>query len=211
MAFTIGSVNNKGRVKGGIKLKYNKDRKGWETKDGGLIRVHDAGVGKVRIDIYDGNERLKNSHTRDTIHHDTSSGTGRIDSHNEDKSVKSSIDTSCFLTTACMKNQLVNFDDNCHELETLRWFREKFVSKHDVDYYYKIAPIIIEGIESNSNKDSIYKYIYDNIINYCLLAIEEFNYELAYKRYLTMMLILEETYGQKQLEKRLVKILKKAL
>lgn len=38
-------------------MAYNSDRKGYETKDGGLIRIN--GDDKVRIDIYEGNEREK--------------------------------------------------------------------------------------------------------------------------------------------------------
>jgi len=74
-------------------MAYNKDRKGWETKDGGLIRVNGSGE-KVRIDVYEGNERASGGHTRDSIHYDTSSGKGKIDSHNADKSSKSSTDTN---------------------------------------------------------------------------------------------------------------------
>ena len=35
-------------------MAYNSDRKGYETKDGGLIRINGSGD-KVRIDVYDGN------------------------------------------------------------------------------------------------------------------------------------------------------------
>ena len=42
-----------------------------------------------------------------------------------------------------MKHQLKYFDDNCYELTTLRWFRDKFVTKSDIQYYYQIAPIIV--------------------------------------------------------------------
>jgi len=124
-------------------MAYNKDRKGWETKDGGLIRVNGSGE-KVRIDVYEGNERASGGHTRDSIHYDTSSGKGKIDSHNADKSSKSSTDTSCYLTTACMKHFLDDFDDNCYELTVFRWFRDNFVSKEDIEHYYNIAPKIVD-------------------------------------------------------------------
>ena len=57
--------------------KYNSERKGFETKDGGLIRIH--GNDNVRIDIYKGNERKDGEHTRDTIRYDTKTGKGKID------------------------------------------------------------------------------------------------------------------------------------
>ena len=58
-------------------MAYNSDRKGYETKDGGLIRIN--GGDRVRIDIYEGNEREKGGHTRDTINYDTNTGKGSID------------------------------------------------------------------------------------------------------------------------------------
>lgn len=187
-------------------MAYNNDRKGYETKDGGLIRIH--GDESVRIDIYDGDEREKGGHTRDTITYDTNTGIGRIDSHNEDKSDKSSNDISCFLTTACMKHMLENFDDNCEELITLRWFRDHFVSKEDIDYYYKVAPIIIEAINSIEDNASIYNYIYQNVVSACVEAIKNGNYEFAYHRYKNSVLILEEQFTRPILKQRFVKALK---
>lgn len=187
-------------------MAYNNDRKGYETKDGGLIRIH--GDEKIRIDIYDGDEREKGGHTRDTITYDTNTGTGRIDFHNEDKSDKTSIDTSCFLTTACMKHMQENFNDNCEELIILRKFRDKFISKEDIEHYYKIAPIIVETIDSIENNNLIYDYIYENVIITCINAIKQENYDFAYNRYKKIVLILEEQFARPTLEQRLVKVLK---
>ena len=110
-------------------MPYNEDRKGFETIDGGLIRIN--GDDTVRIDIYDGDEREKGGHTRDTINFDTNTGEGTIDYHNEDKSESSSVDVKCYLTTACMKHFQENFDDDCYELRVLRWFRDNFVSPEE--------------------------------------------------------------------------------
>lgn len=125
-------------------MAYNSDRKGYETKDGGLIRIN--GDDKVRIDSYEGNEREKGGHTRDTINYDTNTGKGSIDQHNADKSEKSSTDVSCFLTTSCMKYFQENFDNNCYELTVLRWFRDNFVSKEDDKVYsrYKNSVLTLE-------------------------------------------------------------------
>lgn len=187
-------------------MAYNNDRKGYETKDGGLIRIH--GDDKVRIDIYGGDEREKGGHTRDTITYDTSTGRGRIDSHNEDKSDKSSTDISCFLTTACMKHFNHDFDDNCEELKILRWFRDYFVSKEDIEYYYKTAPIIVETIDRIENNDLVYNYIYENVVIPCVSAIKKGDYKFAYHRYKSSVLILEEQFTKPLLKQRLVKVLK---
>lgn len=187
-------------------MAYNSDRKGYETKDGGLIRIN--GDDKVRIDIYEGNEREKGGHTRDTINYDTNTGKGSIDSHNEDKSDKSSTDTSCFLTTACMRHFASNFDDNCEELTILRKFRDKFVSREDIAHYYETAPIIVDAIDKIQDNDSIYNYIYENIVNACVTAIKKGDYDFAYNRYKNIVLILEEQFARPALEQRLVKVLK---
>lgn len=187
-------------------MAYNSDRKGYETKDGGLIRIH--GDDKVRIDIYEGNEREKGGHTRDTIHYDTNSGKGSIDQHNADKSEKSSTDIGCFLTTACMRHFQDKFNDNCYELEVLRWFRDNFVSKEDIEHYYTIAPIIVETINKEEKSKIIYDYIYDTIVDYCVEQIEYGNYTDAYNRYKSSVLSLEEHFLRPVLGQRLVKSLK---
>lgn len=117
-------------------------------------------------------------------------------------------DVKCFLTSACMRYFHDNFDDNCYELTVLRWFRDNFVSKEDKDYYYIIAPIIVENINKEEKSDIIYDYIYENIVDYCVEQIEHGNYETAYSRYKNSVLILEEQFGRPVLERRLVKFLK---
>lgn len=52
-------------------------------------------------------------------------------------------DIKCYLTSACMKYFQEKFDDNCYELTILRWFRDNFVSKEDIEHYYEVAPIIV--------------------------------------------------------------------
>lgn len=177
-----------------------------KPKIGGLIRIN--GDDKVRINIYDGNEREKNGHTRDTINYDTATGKGSIDQHNADKSEKTSTDVNCFLTTACMKNCIKKFNDNCYELTVLRWFRDNFVSKEDIEHYYAVAPIIVDTINKEEKSSIIYDYIYDNIVEYCVGQIENGNYSEAYSRYKNGVLVLEGNFAKPILRQRLVKSLK---
>lgn len=188
-------------------MPYNSDRKGWETPDGGLIRVNGSGD-KVRIDVYEGDERQRGGHTRDSINYDTTSGTGRIDSHNADKSESSSTDIGCFLTTACMKYFQKNFDDNCEELTLLRWFRDNFVSNDDINHYYEIAPIIVKAINESTSDDEIYKYIYENVVQFCVNCIKNKDYDKAYDRYKNTVLVLEEEIAKPFLEQKLTKVLR---
>ena len=85
-----------------------------------------------------------------------------------------------YLTSACMKYFQENFNDNCYELTLLRWFRDNFVSKEDIEHYYEIAPIIVETINKQEQSGIIYDYIYDHVVNYCVQQIERGNYDKAY-------------------------------
>mgnify|MGYP003432325791 CR=1 FL=1 len=109
---------------------------------------------------------------------DSNTGKGNISDNTSGSSEKT--DTSCYLTTACMKQYLNHFDDNCYELRILRWFRDNFVSNEDIKHYYEIALIIVQGIEKEQEKDMVYDYIYDNVVDACVSAIEKGDYEFAY-------------------------------
>ena len=106
-----------------------------------------------------------------------------------------------------MKYFQETFDDDCYELTVLRWFRDNFVSKEDIEHYYETAPIIVEAINREEKKDIIYDYIYDNIVNYCVTQTENKNYEEAHRRYKSS---IEERFARPLLEQRFVKNLKKA-
>lgn len=74
----------------------------------------------------------------------------------------------------------------------LRWFRDKFVSKEDIEHYYKTAPTIVSGINKLQNSDENFGYIYNNIVSMCVSAIKRGDYAFAYTRYKDSTLILEE-------------------
>lgn len=115
----------------------------------------------------------------------------------------------CYLTSACMRYFKENFDDNCYELRVLRWFRDNFVSKADTEHYYQTAPYIVSAIDEEENQNLVYNYIYDNVVDYCIKAIENADYTSAYIRYRDSILNLEETFVKKPLQNSLIKALKK--
>ena len=117
-------------------------------------------------------------------------------------------DTGCYLTTACMKHMKSYFDDKCDELQTLRWFRDNFVSCEDIKHYYKTAPVIVKALDELEESDIIYNDIYMSVIAPCVAAIKSGNYDFAYKRYKDSILELEETYARPAYQKRLVHTLK---
>jgi hypothetical protein len=100
------------------------------------------------------------------------------------------------------------FDDDCYELTVLRWFRDNFVLKEDIEHYYEVAPIIVETINKEEKADMVYDYIYDNVVDYCVREIEQGNYDAAYSRYKNSVLALEEQFAKPALIKGFVKTLK---
>lgn len=175
-----------------------------KTNGGVWIKVSDDKRGSKHVDVYSDNPRGPHD---DSIHITIKSdGSGKITTKSGDNP-REGKDTQCFLTTACMKHYLNNFDDNCYELSVLRWFRDNFVSNEDIKHYYNTAPYIVEGIEREDNKDIVYDYIYDNVVDYCVTAIENGNYIEAYKRYKDSIINLEQLYARKELGKRLIKTL----
>lgn len=159
----------------------------------------------VKMDVYSPDPRT-NPH--DTVHikinyeNKSYTATTKIDGKKEESS------GSCYLTTACMKHFCDKFDDNCYELQVLRWFRDHFVSKSDIEYYYKTAPIIVETIDNTIDNNHIYLDIYQNVVQFCVQAIELGQYGIAYERYKDSILTLEEQYARPELEMKLVKCLK---
>lgn len=103
---------------------------------------------------------------------------------------------NCYLTTACIRYYQENFNDTCEELTILRWFRDNFVDKEDIELYYIVAPEIVEKVNSlpENEKFKIYSYIYDKIIKYCVHAIKNGEYDKAYQRYKASVLTLAEEY-----------------
>ena len=115
---------------------------------------------------------------------------------------------TCYLTTACMKHLKENFDDNCEELRTLRWFRDYFVSKEDIEHYYEVAPLIVDAINKLDNSTEVYEYIYNMVVCPCVKAIKNEDYLFAYNRYKYTVYELEAKYLRESHDNEFVKTLK---
>lgn len=174
----------------------------YKNEKGVYIDVHTDKRGRDHVDIYD-KDPSDESHSSIHINWDSDTGKGTIvDTTNGDKETT---DVSCFLTTACMRHFGKLFDDDCYELRVLRWFRDNFVQKEDIEKYYKVAPIIVEAINADEHSDIIYGYIYDNVVDYCVEQIEAGNYTEAYDRYKNSVINFEGKIARPYLGKRLVK------
>ena len=189
-------------------MEYDTDRGCYVGKNGDELHVTPYSNGRgYKYDYYDRSPYGNAPHNSTHVKSDLSGNWSRTDNDRDNGTQSHSSGSGCYLTSACMSHYLTNFDDNCYELTLLRWFRDNLVSNEDIKHYYNIAPQIVEAIEQEEHKDIIYNYIYDNVVDACVEAIENGNYEFAYNRYKESILNLEQTYLTQQ--QSLVKILKK--
>ena len=84
--------------------------------------------------------------------------------------------SSCYLTSACVYAK--GLPDDCHELETLRRFRDTWLKKQPggqelVKRYYAIAPKIVGTINDNPDRKGIWEEIYEKMVLPCVKLIEE--------------------------------------
>ncbi|MDU1579493.1 hypothetical protein [Finegoldia magna] len=103
----------------------------------------------------------------------------------------------CFLTSACMANQMDKFDDNCEELTILRNFRDTYVKEKypsSIDEYYVIAPKIVKKIDSLGKKNEIYNHLYNELVQPSVKLIKNNEYEEAYNLYKDVSLELSKDY-----------------
>lgn len=185
----------------------DRDKYGNYVNDKGVtIKINTDKNGNDHIGFYGGEVDKPHDAAHVNVNYDKESWSSTT--HGPDKSDTNSGSGGCYLTSACMKYFQEKFDDNCYELTVLRWFRDNFVSKEDIEHYYEVAPIIVETINKEEKSGIIYDYIYDNIVGYCVEQIEQGNYETAYNRYKNSVLVLEEQFTKPALTDRFVKTLK---
>lgn len=105
--------------------------------------------------------------------------------------------SGCFLTSACVTAK--GLPDDCHELRTLRAYRDVWLSNADggiaaISHYYIVAPKIVNAISKLPNSKDIYEMIYEKMVLPCVSLIEHEQYEEAYALYRNMTLQLAEEY-----------------
>lgn len=103
----------------------------------------------------------------------------------------------CYLTSACTAAR--GLPDDCHELQTLRRFRDEWL-KHQPDgilliaRYYEIAPKIVEVIDSRVDRLDVYDGIYQELVLPCVKMIAENDLQGALEFYQRYTLALERKY-----------------
>lgn len=175
-----------------------------ETEGGTWVNVN-CNDEKGHVNIYGSDPKEPHD---ESIHININYEKGTFTINEKSNGEKTSTDCSCYLTTACMRNKMGQFSDKCEELLILRWFRDKFVSKEDIEHYYQMAPIIVNAINELENNNEIYNLIYENVVSVCVTSIKNGNYDFAYRIYKRSVLDLEEQFVRPKLEKRLVQVLK---
>jgi len=103
----------------------------------------------------------------------------------------------CFITTAVCESS--GKSDDCHELTSMRAFRDNWLRKQsggdtEISEYYIIAPQIVEVINALSNAQEIYYNIYEKFIIPCV-AFTNNGYDIAcHQMYRLMIDTLRQQY-----------------
>jgi len=98
-------------------------------------------------------------------------------------------DSGCFITTAVCSS--LNKPDDCDELMTMRWYRDKIKSE-DADMaelikeYYRVAPGVVKKIDKESNASQIYRGLWENSISKIYRSLKQEKYRDATLRYIDM-------------------------
>ncbi len=105
--------------------------------------------------------------------------------------------SGCFISSACVKSK--GLPDNCEELQTLRAFRDAKKAKDPaflelVNEYYRIAPAIVEKIDSLSNAKDIYQELYINLVCGCVALIKDNKEDEAVVLYTNIVRELQNEY-----------------
>lgn len=102
----------------------------------------------------------------------------------------SSSDSWCFITTAtCLALQK---PDDCPELKLIRTYRDIMNSEDQnfamlVQEYYRIAPVIIQGIDKNTNSKFIYRELYEKYISKIYMFLTAGDLSSATFTYISMV------------------------
>lgn len=110
---------------------------------------------------------------------------------------RSSGSGGCYLTTACVVAK--NLPDDCVELQTLRSFRDGYLSgteagKRDIEQYYRTAPKLVEALDRLSDREQIYDRIYAELVSPCVALIQAQKNEEAYRLYRDYTLSLYQAH-----------------
>lgn len=103
----------------------------------------------------------------------------------------------CYLTSACVAAR--GLPDDCEELQTLRSFRDGYLSKQaggkaEIEQYYKTAPDIVSAVNQDPDAAVVWSSVYEELIKPCVELIHSSRNEDAHRLYKSYALKLTEQY-----------------
>lgn len=103
----------------------------------------------------------------------------------------------CYVTTAICES--LNKGSDCYELRLLKEYRDWYLDKTDeghalVEEYYDIAPTIVKRVDRLSERDEVYRELYERYIGPCVEDIENRRYEACGRRYQGMVEELKKRF-----------------
>lgn len=108
--------------------------------------------------------------------------------------------SGCFITTAACESR--NMADDCHVLQTLRHFRDTFMSSDAesramVAEYYDVAPAIVDKIKRDypESWNHIFGMLFDKFIIPAVAAIEAGDNEKALQLYVALFVVAKTAAG----------------
>ena len=115
---------------------------------------------------------------------------GHPDAKNKLEELKKS---GCFITTAVCGS--LNKPDDCDELMTMRWYRDKLKVEDDdmaalIQEYYRVAPQVVKEIDSSMNAETVYRDLWEDYISKIYQDIRNRKYRAAKLQYIDMLVDL---------------------
>jgi TPR repeat protein len=106
--------------------------------------------------------------------------------------------SGCFITTAVCDS--LNKPDDCDELMTMRWYRDKIQSEDKdmavlIREYYRVAPMVVKEINRSTEAKTIYKEIWEKSISGIYQNIKQKEYWKAALQYMDMLIGLCKQYN----------------
>lgn len=106
-------------------------------------------------------------------------------------------DSGCFISSACAES--LGLPDDCDELQLLRAFRDRrrlYDKAFDalVEEYYRIAPAIVERINTDESREIIYHELYVRLVVPCVQMIRENCETDALELYTSIVRELQKRY-----------------
>lgn len=183
------------RYSDGSHRSYDRDESGNKSND--HFTDHNSGKHYYSQDTDDG------KHKSDDVTDSKGNNVNRPDFSDFDKKHESSGDNDgssgggCFITTATLN--AIGKEDGCKELNVFREFRDnwlvnQFDGKLLISEYYKIAPKIVDAINSKPDCKDIYQALWANSIQPCFYLIERGSFSEARSIYYSVVSDLKEKY-----------------